>query len=216
LEVTMLRTFGIQTLLLMFVIAAPAIGKAWGESVVSQGQPRAEIVAAETPFYSFVAGELQKYIERFSGAGLKIISADAVRETPQDVALILLGGPEVNPLVRRAVSDRLVNFDGLKADGFILRSIHLNGRAALVVGGNDEAGTMYGVYDLLERYGAVFLLTGDILPEKKADLPWLNLEVREEPTFARRGLNVTSNMRHARSCRSNGGNGGWIRWRSRR
>jgi len=105
---------------------------------------RAVIVTGQSRFYSFVAGELQKYIERFSGARLEIVGADAAREKPRDVALILVGGPEVNPLVRRAVSDRLVNFDGLKADGFILRSIHLNERAALVVGGNDEPGTMYG------------------------------------------------------------------------
>jgi hypothetical protein len=35
---------------------------------VSHGQARAVIVSGQSPFYSFVAGELQKYIERFSGA----------------------------------------------------------------------------------------------------------------------------------------------------
>jgi len=46
----------------------------------------------------------------------------------------------------------------------------LAGRTAVIVGGNDEVGTMYAAYELLERLGVAFQLTGDIIPQKKLDL----------------------------------------------
>ncbi len=107
------------------------------------------------------------------------------------MAWVLVGGPQANDLVRAAASKKLVQFEKLKADGFILQTVRLEGRPGLVVGGNDEASTMYAVYDLMERYGATFLLTGDILPEKKPDLELRNFNVRSEPAFSRRGFLVS-------------------------
>ena len=62
-----------------------------------------------------------------------------------------------------------------------MRTIDLDGRPAVVVGGNDEPGTMYAAYELLERLGIVFQLTDDIIPEQKTDLPLPALDVRREP-----------------------------------
>ena len=107
-----------------------------------------------------------------------------------------MGGPQANELVHEAASRKLVNFEGLKADGFILRTLRLEGRRVLVAGGNEEAATMYAVYDLLERYGAAFLLTGEILPEKKADLELRDFEVRSDPAFRLRGLLLSFNYPH--------------------
>ena len=50
---------------------------------------------------------------------------------------------------------------------------------------------MYAAYDLIERYGATFLISGDILPEKSADLELRALDVRSELAFSRRGLFVS-------------------------
>ena len=74
-----------------------------------------------------------------------------------------------------------MQFEGLKPDGFLLRTIDLEGRSAVVAGGNDQPGTMYAAYELLERLGIVFQLTGDIIPEQKTDLPLPALDVRREP-----------------------------------
>ncbi len=70
-----------------------------------------------------------------------------------------------------------MQFAGLKPDGFLVRTIDLEGRPAVVAGGNDEPGTMYAAYELLERLGIVFQLTNDIIPEQKA---------RSAPAGARR------------------------------
>jgi hypothetical protein len=149
------------------------------------------IVAGEGEFNRWVAGELQRHFENFSGTQLPIVSPAEARQQAQGMAWILVGGAQTNELVQEAVSKRLVNFEGLKTDGFIIKTIRLEERRALVVGGNDDAATMYAAYDLLERYGAVFLLTGDILPEKKPGWELLDLDVRSEPAFQRRGLFIS-------------------------
>ncbi|MGO8731378.1 MAG: alpha-glucuronidase family glycosyl hydrolase [Terriglobia bacterium] len=159
--------------------------------LVSQGRARAAIVAGNGEFCQFVGKELQRYLEAFSGAKLEILTPEEARKRPKDWGWILVGGPQANELVREAVSRRLVNFEGLKPEGFILRTTRLEGRRVLVVGGNEEAASMYAAYDLLERYGAVFLLTGDILPEKKADLEFRDFDVRSDPAFRRRGFLVS-------------------------
>jgi hypothetical protein len=170
----------------MLVLADPA-----GQPMIAaQGQAQAAIVAGGKagPLERFAAEELQKHIKTLSGAKLQIIAAGEAERLPKSHVLLLVGGPESNELVGRAAGRRQVRLQGLKPEGYILRRIALDGREALVVGGNDEAATMYAAYDLLERLGFVFLLTKDILPEKRADVPLPALDERVEPAFARRGV----------------------------
>lgn len=160
-------------------------------SLVASGKPEAVIVASLDEPTRFAAAELQRYIEAFTGVKLEVLSPSEARQRPSDIAWVLVGGPQRNDLVHAASEDHLVSFENLKTDGFLLQTIRIEGREALVVGGNDDASTMYAVYDLLERYGATFLLTGDILPEKTASLELRAFKVRNEPAFSRRGLFVS-------------------------
>jgi hypothetical protein len=137
------------------------------------------------PFYRWVAGEVQRYVRQLSGAELPVASAEAL---PPHKNLIVLGGPNRNPLAAAAEQKQLVRFAGLKPDGLVLKTIELDGRSALVAGGNDEAATMYAAYELLERLGIVFQLTNDIIPQQKPDLPVPALDVRMEPAFKYRGM----------------------------
>jgi hypothetical protein len=159
--------------------------------LVQRGQARGVIVAGNSSFDQFTARELGRYFEALSGAKIEIVSPDAARRIPKDQTLILVGGPDANDLVREAVATKLVRFDHLKTDGFVLCSVQFAGHRALVVGGNDEAATLYAAYELIERYGAVFLITGDVLPPKRPDLELLALDVRNEPAFAKRGIYTT-------------------------
>ena len=180
--------------LLLFVCVRSNFGRSsmQEEWLVRQGHASAVIVAPAGPFYNFVTGELQRYFEALSGDKLKIVSAEQARTQPKEVTFVLVGGPDVNPVVHDAVANKLISFEGLKADGFVLRTAKLSGRQLLIVGGNDESATMYAAYSLLERYGAVFLITGDILPDKASDLPLRPLDVRSEPAFSTRGMDVSS------------------------
>ncbi|MGO8735657.1 MAG: alpha-glucuronidase family glycosyl hydrolase [Terriglobia bacterium] len=160
--------------------------------IASKGQAAALIAVGDNAGSSdrFVAAELQRYIEMLSGAKLEIVSSRELSRQAKGKSLLLVGSPESNELVRQAANHRQVNFQGLKPEGYILRRLSLEGRPALVVGGNDAAGTMYAAYDLLERLGFVFLLTKDILPQKRVEVALPSLDERVEPAFRRRGVHV--------------------------
>ncbi|MBZ5565227.1 MAG: hypothetical protein LAP13_22750 [Acidobacteriia bacterium] len=160
--------------------------------IASNGRPTSVIVLGDSagPLDRFVAGELQRYVEILSGAKLEIVSSHEISGKAKGKSILLVGNPKSNELVRQAANRRQVNFERLKPEGYILRRISIEGQPALVVGGNDEAGTMYAAYDLLERLGFVFLLTKDILPEKRADVAMPSLDERVEPAFRRRGIHV--------------------------
>jgi hypothetical protein len=102
--------------------------------------------------------------------------------------LIVVGSPTTNALLAAAEARGQVDFKGLKAEGLILKTLDLDGRPAVLVGGNEEAGTMYAAYELLERLGIVFQLTNDIIPQQKPDLTLPALDVRTEPALKYRGV----------------------------
>jgi len=172
--------------------AAAATSKNQSGMIATNGQAAALIVVGNhaSPSDRFVAGELQRYIEMLSGAKLALIAVDDVSGQPKSLNLLLVGGPEGNEMVGAAAHRQQINFSGLKPQGYLLRRISVQGRPALVMGGNDEAGTMYAGYDFLERLGFVFLLTKDILPEKRAEVALPALDDRVEPAFRRRGVHV--------------------------
>lgn len=162
--------------------------------MVREGQAKSAIVAPQGVggLSALAVSELQKYIGELTGGRVEIVEPTAVGGLPKDQVLILVGGPEVNLLVKRAVAAGQVDFRGLKPEGFLLKTIEVEGRPALVIGGNDEAGTLYGAYDWLERQGIVFQISKDIIPNHKDTLPLNRLDVRSEPAFSQRGFGIAS------------------------
>lgn len=158
-----------------------------GDLIVVRGQKaQGSIVLGHNPnkFQIWLGQEMQRYLRMLTGAEFPVGN----RQSATGIK-ILIGGPQSNEAIAEAQEKRLVNFSGLKQDGFILRQIEWNG-PAIVVGGNDDASTMYAVYDLMERLGVVFQITGDIIPERKPDLVLPHLDVRMEPALKYRGLHV--------------------------
>ncbi|MGC8640713.1 MAG: alpha-glucuronidase family glycosyl hydrolase [Isosphaeraceae bacterium] len=162
--------------------------------LVRNSQPEAAIVIGRDsgPFGRWVADEVQRYVRRLTGAKLPIATAEAL---PPHKNLIVLGGPTINPLATTAEQKQLVRFAGLKPDGFIVRTVDLDGRPVILVGGNDEAGTMYAAYELLERLGIVFQLTNDLIPRPKHDLAIPALDLRKEPALKHRGMHCCHGIR---------------------
>ena len=163
------------SLLLLPWVKLQAMG---AEALLAKGG-RAEAVIVvgrdASSFDRWVAKELQRYVQQLSGAQLPILGSDKV---PAQKPLIVLGGPGCNPLAGAAQKRQLVHFADLKPDGFVLKRTELEGVPVLLAGGNDETGTMYAVYELLERLGMVFQLTGDIFPQQKPDLVMPACDVR--------------------------------------
>jgi len=158
------------------------------------GKAEAVIVAGRegNTFDRWVAGELKRYVKQLSGAELPVVDSD---ELPTGKSLLVVGSPKTNPLMAAAQELGLVDFAGLKPEGLILKRGQLEGRPAVLIGGNDETGTMYAAYELLERLGVVFQSTGDIIPQKKSDLAVPALHVRMEPQLKYRGMHCCHGLR---------------------
>ena len=181
--------------LLIAVAAMPAVwpcASSAGDCILARGgRAEAVIVVGKgaNPFHLWVAGELQRYLHELTGGQFSVVAELPVTdEVRARTTLIVLGGPNVNPLAAAAQKQRLVDFTGLKLEGFILKAVELAGRRMILVGGNDERGTMYAAYDLLERLGIVFQLTNDIIPQQKPDLALRSLYARIEPALKYRGM----------------------------
>lgn len=162
--------------------------------VIKDGSAKSVIVLPEGAqgLYRHSAEELQKYLGQLTGVRPEIVAPQDIAKQPKEIALLFVGGPEMNELVKKAAEVGKISFKNLKPEGFLLKTIQVEGRSALVIAGNDEAGTLYGVYDWLERQGVVFQITNDIIPQPKSVLVLNVLDIRSEPSFVQRGFAIAS------------------------
>lgn len=162
--------------------------------IVMDGRPQASIVLGEASgeLGKFAASELQRYLRTLSGAELNINTEGGDSLRPGGEGLILVGGPASNHSIGKMAEAKWVNFNGLKPEGFVIKTGRWKNRQVVVVGGNDDAGALYGVYELIEQLGVTFQLSGDIIPAARPDLAIPALDLREEPAFARRGFLLQS------------------------
>jgi hypothetical protein len=159
------------------------------------GQSQTSIVlgggASETDH--FAASELARYLQRLSGATINTISEAQISSLPPRESVILLGDPTANRMVQQMERSMGLDFQGLKAEGFFIKTGRLKEHPLVVVAGNDGISTTYGVYELIHRLGVTYRLTGDIIPNRQDPLLIPSLNVREEPTFRRRGFLLPQN-----------------------
>jgi len=186
---------GMASVFYLWASFDPAAAQAAQDTFLAKGgRAEAVIVVGRDAgdFYRWVAGELQRYVRQLSGAELPIVTSDKL---PAQKPLIVVGGPQTNPLAAAAQEKQLAKFAGLKPDGLMLKRIELGGVPVLLAGGNDETGTMYAAYELLERLGIVFQLTNDVIPQQKADLAMPALDVCMEPVLKHRGMHCCHGIR---------------------
>ena len=124
----------------------------------------------------FAAKELKSYLERITGAKATIAVAGDVNSKTR----IVVGGPSRNDAAKELITPTAFSdlFSG--EEGFVIRSF--GDDTILIAGceGNCERGTIYGVYEFLERYcgcclGAYShpdLAAGEKIPHTKE--LWLN------------------------------------------
>jgi len=137
-----------------------------GPTLVKNGQSRHRIVLPAAPIASekYAAEELQRYIQKMTGAKLPIL-----QEPTGSAGLDILLG-------RSAGLERMklnVDWQELGTDGFLLRTV---GNAVIVAGGRPR-GTLNGVYTLLEEKLGVRWFTPEleIVPRvERLQLPDLN------------------------------------------
>ena len=110
--------------------------------IVHAGQSRAQIILPAQPTYleEYAAAQLQTYLAKISGAKLPVLKEG---ETGTASFSFFLGGTRQAAAAGVAPDERRMG-----RDGFALRSV----RDGLIVLGNNDLGTAFGVYELLERY----------------------------------------------------------------
>ena len=113
----------------------------------------------------YAAEELRFWIDAMTGAELPIVTDDE----PLPSRAILLGWTRHS----QAVLEETLDLAALADDGFTLRT---HGRHLLIVG-SGVRGTLYGVYELLERYGGCrwYASFHSVIPKKTSwSVPALN------------------------------------------
>ncbi len=148
---------------------------------------------------SFAAVELQTFLNAINAPhALPTIPVVNDDEVPPAGDLILVGNPRTNRAVARwadALGIEDVAWSELASEGYILKTatVHAPGsspRRVLLAGGHSRVGTLYAVYDLLDRLGVRWLSpdpVGQVLPDRPVTtLP--ELDVMEKPAFLTRGF----------------------------
>ncbi len=110
-------------------------------NITDNGRSEYKIVVSSNPVGSDLkaASELQKYIERISGALLPIVDDNS----PAGTSEIIIGK---NNRIKDA--DISIDFEELGDDGFVIKTAG----DKLYIAGGKEKGTLYGVYTFLEDY----------------------------------------------------------------
>ena len=111
--------------------------------IVENGSARATIMvgADATWLERHAAEELQCYLRSMTGVEIPLVD-----DCPDAGPVIAIGSPRSNDLVRACVEDRRTSLseDYPGRDGFIVETVKCNGCTALVIGGSQDRGTLYG------------------------------------------------------------------------
>jgi hypothetical protein len=148
-----------------------------------RGRVSIAIPPGSSPLEQFAAAELRKYLGRIFS--LPVSATERERGGRTQPADFYLGSGEA---VREILSlDMREKFSALPPDGYLFSLQLEKNRPTLVIAGKGEVGVLYGVYDLLERYGMRFFLSGDIFPAGKPRFEILKLCEAVAPKIPLRG-----------------------------
>ncbi|MBI5685947.1 MAG: hypothetical protein HZC54_12820 [Verrucomicrobia bacterium] len=122
--------------------------------------------------------ELRNYFGRMFSNPLRVAAL-------ADKPILALGTAASNPLIRQMIDQgKFVLPSGRNADqGYAIKTVD----NTIYVAASTEVGLLYGLYALLEEYGAYFQISGDCLPAK-TPFQTKNLNISVAPVFKYRGI----------------------------
>ncbi|MHB0939901.1 MAG: DUF4838 domain-containing protein [Armatimonadota bacterium] len=156
--------------------------------LVADGKPNAVIITSAEAHATQAAADIQRYIEKMSGAKLAIVKEGEAVPAGLPVSIVIghtkiaeKAGVKIPAGFKEVVGDPKV----FEEEGFVI----VNKGNRIILGGNSDGpyqGTLYAGYDFLERLGCRFYFPGEwgeVIPEKKTILfPPTN--VNAKPDFA--------------------------------
>ncbi len=153
-----------RLVLLTATIAVCALNAANALVLVDEGQPRATIVVPDDmlPIVQYAAQELQYHVERASGATLPIVAENDMPNGPVVILGECVATAEAGILPDEMEPNE--RFGKLVGDRLYLAGDDSEGQPAWIMHGNrTRVGTLFAVYELLEReLGVQWLWPGEL------------------------------------------------------
>jgi|GEM_PF-355580 len=152
------------------------------------------VVGAAAPALEhYAATELQRYLYARTGDLLPIRTDEGTLNKDSFV----IGQKSTNRHINEWVSTGTLAVDTSDPgeQGYVLKKFVTQGqggqspREILAIAGSDSAGTLYGVYGLLQdHYDIGFFLEGDVIPQTKSALVLAQVDERKKPKQSVRGI----------------------------
>ncbi|MDR0426950.1 MAG: DUF4838 domain-containing protein [Clostridiales bacterium] len=146
--------------------------------IASGGVSAYQIVypARATAAEFYAANEMSDFIGRAAGAVLPVVSEAALNGFEQNKVISVGGTLLYEDAVHDDLSDAPLDSFLIKTDGY-----------SVFIKGNNDRGTLYGVYDFLEKLlGVRFLTDRYTHVPTVTEFPLRALAIREEPSFTQR------------------------------
>lgn len=160
--------------LTILIVCAAAFWSFGGNTNAAAAMP-VDIITAEQPdpLEAYAAGELQRYLERLFGVNARVATAP---DDKTDTLFYVGTAGEIPGGLR-------LNLPELSDQGFLLRKAQWQGKPAMLIAGGSPVAALWGVYELVERYGVRYLLSGDVFPEAGGAFFLPEIDQVFEPTF---------------------------------
>src|SRR5690242_689380 len=146
----------------------PAAVPAFAAALLAQQAVDVVVPQDAPPLERFAAAELASYLDRLFPVKTRI--TDAVSASSK--AVFLVGRSEAGA-AGRELGDQAI----------LLRTTRAGSRPALTIAGGSPRATLWAVYELVERWGVVYLTDGDVLPSRRSAFRMPQLDVAMEPRF---------------------------------
>ena len=149
------------------------------------------VAGTEAPdLEAFAATELQRYLRMLYGSTVPVVSSVPDGQTP----LLLLGSPATNSAYKALGLER--RWPEASDQGVVLKHVDGGGRPVWLVGGGSPVATLWAVYELVERLGVRFLLSGDVFPDVSGAPSLPEVDEHREPAFRDRIWRVMNDEPH--------------------
>ncbi|MCK4888130.1 MAG: DUF4838 domain-containing protein [Planctomycetes bacterium] len=142
---------------------------------------------------SFAAVELKNFLIKVTDlkdTDIKFASPDKM---PAKGDIFLLGSEASNKLIAKYSEGKNLSFNS--DESFNIRTTKDDSRTITIIEGSDRVGTMYGVYEYLNKLGIRFFGLGEdgtAYPENKVSLLG-DVDITHNPDYLTRGFWITSN-----------------------
>ncbi len=130
---------------------------------------------SDDPAVANAAGEFVSYFKKLTSCGIPV-DPDSIPETEKEIVIGRTRGADAN----------IPDIDALGEDGFVIRVI---GERLYLLGASGR-GTLYAVYEFLERFGGCRFYTSDFekIPSVDTLCVPLHTDIREVPVFTVRNV----------------------------